>query len=213
MTSINHTVWKLLAEDISIQKNLERGLINIRGLARYFITEHNLGASMDAVISAIRRYETEIMFSVTKKQLDTLFKEARITTKNNVACITLKEYEFEAIAKDFVGSKILKDNFRLIKSKENIKIFLNQDDLEEKKAMFSNENTLNISKDLSEIRISMPDTVTETVGILARIGQEVALEEVNVEDIISALPEFLLYVKSSDIIKAHKALVNLTGNM
>ena len=213
MTSINHTVWKLLAEDISIQKNLERGLINTRGLARYFITEYNLGASMDAVISAIRRYETEIMFSVAKKQLDTLFEEARITTKNNVACITLKEYEFEAIAKDFVGSKILKNNFRLIKSKENIKIFLNQDDLEEKKAMFTSENTLNISKDLSEIRISMPETVTETVGVLARIAQEIALEEVNVEDIISALPEFLLYVKSSDIIKAHKALVNLTGNV
>ena len=213
MTSINHTIWKLLAEDISIQKNLERGLINTRGLARYFITEYNLAASMDAVISAIRRYETEIMFSTAKKQLDTLFEEARITTKNNVACITLKEYEFEAIAKDFVGSKILKNNFRLIKSKENIKIFLNQDDLEEKKAMFTSENTLNISKDLSEIRISMPETVTETVGVLARIAQEIALEEVNVEDIISALPEFLLYVKSSDIIKAHKALVNLTGNV
>jgi hypothetical protein len=69
----------------------------------------------------------------------------------------------------------------------------------------------NIATDLSEIRISMPDEVTENVGVLARIGQEIAMQEVNVEDIISALPEFLLYVKSSDIIAAHKALVNLTG--
>ena len=70
MTSINHTVWKLLADDISVQKNIERGIINIRGLARFLIDKHGLHASMDAVISAIRRYETESIFNDKREKID-----------------------------------------------------------------------------------------------------------------------------------------------
>jgi hypothetical protein len=209
MASINHTVWKFLAEDISIQKNIERGIINIRGLARHLIKKHNLQTSMDAVISAIRRYETEAIFSDKKEKIDEIFKSAIITTKSNMACITLREYDFEVIAKDFVDKKILKENFRMIKSKERVKIFLNEKDIDQKVAIFSKENVLKVTKGLSEVRVTLPESADETVGILARIGQEIALEEVNVNGMIPTLPEYLIYVKSSDLISAHKALMNL----
>ncbi|MBT7928627.1 hypothetical protein HN682_01735, partial [Candidatus Peregrinibacteria bacterium] len=62
MTNINQTVWRLLAQDLSIQKNLKKGLINVRGLAKYLIETYNLRASLDAVISAIRRFENSETF-------------------------------------------------------------------------------------------------------------------------------------------------------
>ncbi|MBI5073251.1 hypothetical protein HZA99_05530 [Candidatus Woesearchaeota archaeon] len=207
--SINNVIWRLIAEDVSIQKELNRGLINIRGLARYLIDKHHLDTSMDAVISAIRRYETEQIFEDNTKEIDAVLRSAIITTKNYVTCITLKEMEYPTIAKDFVGKNVLKENFRLVKSKEFIKIYLNQKDIEKKVDLFKKENILSVSKDLAEIRVTMHVKATETVGVLARISHEIALHGVSIQGIIIAVPELLLYVKSDDLVRAHKAVLGL----
>ena len=207
--SINNVIWRLIAEDVSIQKELNRGLINIRGLARYLIDKHHLDASMDAVISAIRRYETEQIFEDNTKEIDAVLRSAIITTKNYVTCITVKEIEYPTIAKDFVGKNILKENFRLVKSKEFVKLYLNQKDIEKKTDLFKKENVLSVSKDLAEIRVTMHSKATETVGVLARISHEIALHGVSIHGIIIAVPELLLYVKSDDLVRGHKAVLGL----
>lgn len=207
--SINNTVWRLIAEDASIQKELARGLINIRGLARYLIDKHHLDTSMDAVISAIRRYETEQVFEDNNKEIDAVLHSAIITTKNYVTCITLKEMEYPTIAHDFVGKNILRENFRLVKGKEIVKLYLNQKDIEKKLVLFKKENVLSVTKDLAEIRVTMHSKATETIGVLARISHEVALHDVCIYGIIIAVPELLLYVKSDDLVRAHKAVLGL----
>ncbi|MEK6920985.1 MAG: hypothetical protein AABX82_03825 [Nanoarchaeota archaeon] len=207
--SINNQVWRYIAEDASIQKDLQRDLINIRGLARYLIDKYHISASMDAVISAIRRYETECVFEDNTKAIDAVLYSAVITTKNYVTCITMKEHEFKTISSDFVGKNILKENFRMLKSKEIIKLFLNQKDLEKKIVLFSKENILSVTKDLAEVRITMHSNATETVGVLARISHEIALHDVAIYEMISAIPEMLIYVKSDDLVRAHKAVLGL----
>ncbi len=207
--SINNQVWRYIAEDASIQKDLQRDLINIRGLARYLIDKYHISASMDAVISAIRRYETECVFEDNTKAIDAVLHSAVITTKNYVTCITMKEHEFKTISSDFVGKNILKENFRMVKSKEIIKLFLNQKDIEKKIDLFSKENILSVTKDLAEVRITMHSKATETVGVLARISHEIALHDVAIYEMISAIPEMLIYVKSDDLVRAHKAVLGL----
>jgi len=209
MASVNNIVWRLIAEDVSIQKDLSRGLINIRGLARYLLDKHHLEVSMDAVISAIRRYESEGVFEDNTKKIEEVFQSAIIMTKNHVACITMKDSEYEKISEDYVGDKLLKDNFRLIKSKELVKLFINQKDLEKKLALFSAENIISITKDLAEIRVTTNAKAAETVGVLAALSHEIALHDVSIYDIIWAVPEFLVYVKSDDLVRAHKAVLGL----
>ena len=209
MPSINNLVWRYIAEDVSIQKDLQRDLINIRGLARYLIDKHHVDATMDAVISAIRRYETDHIFADNTKEIDAVLQAAIITTKNYVSCITVKETEFNKICTDFAGSNILKENFRLVKSKEVVKLFLNQKDLDKKVELFAKENILSVTKDLAEIRVTMHNKATETVGVLARISHEIALHGVCIYEFISAVPEFLIYVKSDDLVRAHKAVLGL----
>ena len=57
MTNIRNEVWKRIDADPSIQLDLERGLINIRALAR-FCHHEGMEATEDALISAIRRLNT-----------------------------------------------------------------------------------------------------------------------------------------------------------
>lgn len=209
MTSINNLVWRYIAEDASIQKDLQRCLINVRGLARYLIEKHSIGASMDAVISAIRRFETEQVFQDNTKDIDAVMKSAVITTKNFVTCITMKEMEYKTISTDYVGKNILKENFRMVKSKEIIKLFLNQKDIEKKLELFSKGNVLSVTKDLAEIRVTMNNKATETVGVLARLSHEIALHDVPIFELISAIPELLIYVRSDDLVRAHKAVLGV----
>ncbi len=209
MTSINNLVWRCIAEDASIQKDLQRGLINVRGLARHLIDKHHIGASMDAVISAIRRFETEQVFADNTKDIDSVMKSAVITTKNFVTCITMKEVEYKTISMDYVGKNILKENFRMVKSKEIIKLFLNQKDIEKKLDLFSKGNVISVTKDLAEIRVTMNHKATETVGVLARLSHEIALHDVPIFELISAIPELLIYVKSDDLVRAHKAVLGV----
>jgi hypothetical protein len=209
MTSVNTVIWRLIAEDASIQKNLKRELINIRALARYLITKHHLKVSVDAVISAIRRYESDAAFADNTAEIDAVFQSAIIMTKNHVACVTMKDVEYKTISADYVGKSILKENFRMVKSKELIKLFINQKDLEIKLQLFEKDNILSVTKDLAEIRVTTHAKAAETVGVLARLSHEIALHDVCIYDIIWAVPEFLIYVKSDDLVRAHKAVLGL----
>ncbi len=213
MASVNNVIWRLIAEDASIQKDLNRGLINVRGLARYMIDKHHLKVSMDAVISAIRRYETERIFEDHNREIDVVFQSAIIMTKNHVACITMNDNEFKKICSDFVGENILKENFRLIKSKELIKLFINQKDLERKLVLFNKDNIISVVENLAEIRVMTHTKAAETIGVLARLSNEIALHDVSIYDIIWAVPEFLIYVKSDDLVRAHKAVLGLIHGM
>jgi hypothetical protein len=44
---------------------------------------------------------------------------------------------------------------------------------------------------------------------LARIASEVALANINIQEIIVCPPEFLIYVKEKDMVKAHESLLKL----
>src|SRR3989344_4774359 len=89
MASINQHIWTLLRKDLAIQKDLQRKIINIRALAKYIIKTYGLNASLDSVISSIRRFETQEQFKKEEEQLVNVFGDASITTKNNVVCYTL----------------------------------------------------------------------------------------------------------------------------
>lgn len=209
MANIHKQVQTVIASDRAIQKDLERNLINIRALARFFQTKGVQG-STDAIISAIRRFELDKTRNKKERELNNFFKEIIITTKSNVLSIELKDIEFKTICQDFLGKNILKKNIRMIKSKENIILFLNQKEYDHKKKLFQTKNIIGLRENLAEIRLTFPQKKSEIVGLLARIGTEFSLENISIQGIIESMPEILLYIQEKDLILAHKAVINLT---
>ncbi|MEK0346490.1 MAG: hypothetical protein QQN65_06625, partial [Nitrosopumilus sp.] len=53
--NIREFIWKIIDTDISLKKDLLRGIVNIRSLAKYIIDTQTINVSLDSVISAIRR--------------------------------------------------------------------------------------------------------------------------------------------------------------
>ncbi len=208
MKSINQEIAEILQKDIALQKCLKRDLINTRSLARQLIKEYNFSYSMDAVISAIRRYDLENI-SLLSSEAQNAFKKMSITTKDNVARLTLHDHAFTTIAQDTITKKILKENIRLIKSKETITLLVSQKDIEKKIALFDKSDIINIQHNLTEIRLQFAQDIINIKGIVARVASELALCDINIEEIIYSMPDLLLYVREEDLVSAHKALLEI----
>ena len=208
MKNINQEIWTLLSHDLSLQKDLSRNLINIRALAKYMIETHGIEASLDAVISAIRRFKTERIFEKEDRRIMDIIRGSDIAIKNNIACITLnmKPSEFYDI---FCNNIKIRKRLKLITGSHGIKLIVSKENADQIAEIFPKEKIRKIEKNLSEINVVVKDIAVRTKGVLARISNELSLHGINVAELIVEPPEFLIYVREGHVVEAHKALRNL----
>lgn len=209
MSSINQQVWKFISGDVSIQKGLKRNIINIRGLAKFFMKKYGVKASLDSVISAIRRYDNSETF--TEEELTSVFKHCIISTKNNVVCITARLdslKQFPKILEMQANHQI--NHTKFLTCPNSIKIITDNVNKDKILGLFNEKTIISLENDLSEISISLSQKAISTKGVLARIANEVSLNNINIVELLVAPPDFLIYVKEKDIVKTHEALLKLS---
>ena len=90
VSNIREFIWKTIDTDISTKKNLSRGLINIRSLAKHIIETQKINASLDSVISAIRRYNFNPKKEEETHSVYYVLKQAKISTRTKMASLLLK---------------------------------------------------------------------------------------------------------------------------
>ncbi len=210
MTSINRQIWRYIDLDVSIQKNLMRGAVNSRGLAKYFIRKYNLSASVDAVISAIRRYESEKTLDEHELTVREIFQNATIVTRNNLVSITCSDKAKKDIPVLFKNKAIVtRDLPRIITGRNEVKIIAQTVSLPAVIDIVGKANILHIEENLSEVGILMKRDAIPTPGVVARITGEIALSTINIHELIICPPEVFLYVKNEDTVPAHQAIMQL----
>ncbi|MBI4450524.1 hypothetical protein HY642_00990 [Candidatus Woesearchaeota archaeon] len=210
MSNTNQDVWKILQSDLAAQKDLNRKIINIRALAKYILHKYGLRASLDAVISAIRRFQSEELFEEEQKALLHVFHDAIVSTKNNMASITAKVEEHDFIKRLSAGDKV--PDFKVVTGTHAFKLIVDQPRLDRLLALLKKDEIVSVENDLSEISITASEKAAHTKGVLARIASELALANINIIDMLVAMPEFLIYVKQRDIVKAHESILKLSMN-
>lgn len=206
--NINQRVWGVISKDYGLRRDIRRKIINIRALAKYIIDTYDLDAGLDAVISAIRRWETEEKIAEQAELVEKTFKKCSVFTKDHISCITIKSRAFPDFVKNI---KEIPGNFRLINSKKMTKIVINQDDIETVKDFFTPEHIIRIDEDLGELRLVFTDVPHEIVGLLAKITGELAVNDIALIECIVCFPEFLIYVDKKDLLNAHKTILELQG--
>jgi len=212
MTNSTQKVWAILTKELGIRKNIERGLINNRALAKYLIKEHNLKASLDSVISAIRRYEMDKSVKDDNEAIKNIFKGCKISTKNNLACITLRRNS--NIAKylaelhrfvDFDKGEVL----RIIKGAETLKVILDSDKVDDVMDLFQKQDRISVKKDQVEISVEISIDAEKTKGVVARVVNELLVKNINISEILCCVPEILVIVDQKDMLSAYEGLVEL----
>jgi len=208
-SNINQTIWTFIRKDAAIQKDLQRKIINMRALAKYLIQKNHLNTSLDAVISAIRRFQTKDEFKEEETELLNAFRSSVISTKNNMTCLTLALSSRELLEK-ICSAKKNNYSYKLATGDTDLKILIDTPSLEGFKKIFPKEVITKEEKDLSEINVKVAEVALNTKGVLAKIAGELALANINIKEIIICPPSFYIFVKQIDIVKAHESVLKLS---
>jgi aspartokinase len=212
MTNIVHEVWKILDNDPSIRREMNRGLINTSALARYIINEKKVDATLDAVISAIRRYKLDSHDDVFDTAYKLLGQTVNLSTKSNLAEISLiKDDEVQQfLPKLFSIIKYIRgDVLRVTQANESIRLLIDEKNMEDVTALFPKNKIITTEMNLAEINIYIHPKMQTTPGILAAIANELATNGINVVEFMTCPPEMLCVVKKGDLVRASNVLYQL----
>ncbi|HLF54621.1 MAG TPA: hypothetical protein VI612_02790 [Candidatus Nanoarchaeia archaeon] len=204
MESINQKVWHALETDPAIKKDLIRRLINTRALAKYLIQSYGINASLDAVISSIRRFPLG-RSTENEKSLQNIFRDSIISTKNNIACVTISHPPSETLSR---LATISIPTIRVTTGTDEVKVMVENKNAEKIAKLFKNADVRN---HLSEISVTVSERAVTTKGVLARIAGELAVANINIHELLVCPPQFLIYVSQDDIVKAHERILALSG--
>jgi aspartokinase len=217
MTNITHNVWRILDNDPSIRRELQRGLINTSALARYLIKERKIDATLDAIINAIRRYHHPDQYDdIFAKAAKTLSQAVNISTKSNLAEISLiKDTDIQkALADVFkIISYIQGDTLRIMQANNSIRLLIDEKNMERVLTLLPKNKIISKEMNLTEINIYIHPLMQKTPGILAVISNELSINGINIVEVMTCPPEMLFIVKKEDFQKASEVILELCQPM
>ncbi|MFA6072969.1 MAG: hypothetical protein WC758_02570 [Candidatus Woesearchaeota archaeon] len=213
MTNINKEVWKIIDGDASIKKNLLDNLINISALARKISQEHDLKNNLDAIISAIRRYENNNEKKATNTKVYSMLKNSKLSTRTKLASMLLKKNSNIRKKLAELYSKIdfeAGDTLRIFEVTKYIKIIVDDKNLLIAKKIFTNEEIVESSNKLSELTIDYNTNVTKTPGVFATLSNELATNNISIIDSMICHSEHIFIVDEKSLEEAFKVVFKLT---
>ncbi len=213
MTSITKQVWEILDNDITIKKDLERGIINVSALAQHIIDNYQIKGSLDSVISAVRRYKADETIQDDYAKIARALQEAVISTKTNISLLTLRNTSntYKYVTNMMSNDDFLKnDVFRLIKARHEAQIVVDRDSLTKAKSFFPESSVEDTRKGLVEVSIQLTAQGWDTKGVLSRITNELATQGINIVMIFSVSPSVSIFLDEKDLVRAHEAIVRIS---
>ena len=160
--NIREFVWKIIDTDISLKKDILRDVINVRSLAKHILSTQKIDASLDAVISAIRRYDKSQENKGDTYSVYDVLKQARISTRTNMSSLLLKRTD-EVKTKlgrpdklmDFQGHETI----RVLEGSQALTLIFDRKNFEKIKSLFTKAVVLEENKDAGMIEITYPKTL------------------------------------------------------
>lgn len=211
--NINKEVWRYIDNNVAVKKNLYEGIINSRALAKKMLNDLNLSCSINAVISAIRRYEHKTEEKDHIKDVYRLLQKTRLSSKTKLASVLFKKNETvrkklrDLLAKiDFEGGDLL----RIFEVTKYIKIIVDEKTLEDINSIFNKNEIVSIEKNIGELNITYDADITKTPGVFALLSNELAMNNISIVDSMICHSEHIVIVKEKDIERAFSVVFGLT---
>jgi aspartokinase len=96
-----------------------------------------------------------------------------------------------------------------MQSNESIRLLIDEKNMENVIALFPKEKIITKEKNLAEINIYIHPQMQSTPGILAVIANELAINTINIIEVMTCPPEMLFFVKKEDFQKASNVIHQL----
>lgn len=215
MPSVAQEVKASLGQDGVIREALRREVINQRALARWLIDEHGWDTTEEAVLSAIRRYADALEGEVYD-QAKTVLGQAHLNMRSQVGIVKMSKTQdvqealphlFELV--DYTKGEAL----RVIQSERSIKVFVDEANIPAVLELLGERHVRETRRNVTEINLVLPMESKTTPGIAGLVLNTFGLHGINLLEIVTGIPEVLLFVHEEDALDAYEALDNLIGRV
>lgn len=218
--SVSEIVREVVDSSPHIRTALEMDLLNYSALARHLIQQinkkYNKKVSKESIIVAAIRYQKEM----TKKQISEKLKrgisECSISIRSDIIDLTFqKSPPVQEIVDDF-NSKIDWKNggvMFMVQGRNEIEIILDRINYNKIKELIPKEMVLNVIHNLTAVSIHQPSTeLTFVPGFYAFLLNNLAINNVNVIEVMSTLTEVIIVVPQEQASKTFEILNEIIEN-
>lgn len=208
MSQIEMILERFFSRNPDLREARNKGLVNRRALARYIANQEKLGSdNFDALIMALRRYPS---VPSVGKDVRGLFRQMKTGVKDSVAILCLKNSErvLERIP-EIVKSLGPNETFKLVEGTLSIKLFMDRSKIEGAKGHFDQRDILDAYRNVGEISIILTGESTKTPGIVSYVTSRLAIDRINILELLTSTPEMLIYVDNADLLKAYEVIKSL----
>ena len=192
-----------------IKESRNKGLINRRALAQFIIKNEALNSNyMDAVLTALRRFPEE---KANTSELD-FAEEIKLSTKNGIVIIYLEKSPevFKKISQLLQLINFNKnETLKIVLGTSSVKIFVDENNLNKVKDIFPHKEIISNYKHISELTLLFPEKARMTKGNLAYITAALAVNNINIIELLTGRPEIIFYFNEKDLLKAYETINQL----
>jgi len=212
MTQINKLVEDFIEKNIVLKRAFEDDIISLRKVAKFIILELDLNVSnLDAVISACRRFKID-KNNLSYKNAKNIVKNSKISSRSDIVGVAIERDEnvFSILPKLFNEINYNKGEvLRIIQAEESIKVVIDKRNLQKIVDIVSENKIIRIEENLAEINLLLDEVAVNTPGIISTIFTELMVNDVNIMETMSCVPEMILFVKEKDLLKCYSVLFDL----
>jgi len=215
MRTIGEIVKQLIRETPYLEEALQEGLVNVSSLSRKLSPqvekELHKKVQTGAIVMAIKRYDPGYNYNLNfgLKQFvsnlgDFIVQSGLMHyTFENSNTLTLRQRELiNSIAGDQIYYSVSRGIFETTVVVSNSTSQLVEE-------IFSKEKLIFQKYGLSSITLRLPKKRDETTGFFYFILKNLAMEKINIEELISTTNEFTILVSEDDIDRAFSILMRL----
>ena len=215
ISNIHSFVWKIIDTDISLKKELSRDLINVRKLANYIVKTQKIDASLDSVISAIRRYKSSSIKKEEQQSAYDILKQAKLSVRTQMVSLELKrtdEVKTQLGRPDRLVHYQEHDTVRVLEGSNTVSLIFDKKNTDKIISQFPKKNILHVTKNVGMLELSYSKDLEKTPGVFFIIANELAQNDISIIDALISASEHIIVVDEKDITRAFDLIYALVKN-
>lgn len=211
--SVSEATRKVVSRYPFIRESLREGMVNYRALARRIMEEVSeecrRTVSIDAIVTAARRYREELSEMPDEKMIDRVMARGRVSMRGNVGIVATgggwdSTQRLRKIAEEVSEVEPL----HIVEGRRLTTVVADQGDVK-KIAEAIEDEVIFVKEDLSSVTVISPEEITEVPGVIAKMAQRLLGEGINVVEMMSSHTDTIFILRREDAIKALRALEDL----
>lgn len=204
--SISEATKKAVKKYPYLEQFMGAGVINNRALARILLPEisKQLGTTpnIQSVVSSLRRLP-QSKGILDDRLLRKILSKSKVNLKYDMSALTLN---VRLVDKTGIMDKLTpKDTYILLQGLETLTL-IGEDTLIKGLSTNIHKKALELSKNLSIVIVESPKEITKTSGVLAHLANILALEEINIVEMMSSHAETAFIVEEKDALRTVEVL-------